>query len=192
MRLYQCSGLTLLELIFVLAIVFVVVAVGVPSMHQWARETRLAAAQRQLFTALHYTRNHAIQSGSATAICARSRLGGCAKGGGQWSHGWIVFEAPEGVDDCSPGPRGLRCTTTGNPVLRLRKRDPGDGPEIINNHNVRKRVRYDGMGLSYGYTGRFTLCPQGSAVEPKGLVIANTGRIRKAGPADLLECPERH
>ena len=44
-------------------------------------------------------------------------------------------------------------------------------------------------GMGYGHNGRFTLCALSGAVKPVGLVVAATGRVRRARGSDLLPCP---
>lgn len=184
----QDQGFTLLELLMVLGIATILVTLGVPAWQNLVERMQVANWQRQLHGALNYTRGHAIHAGMPATICARARDGGCAADGGNWHQGWLVFEDGGGHRDCQPNAAGTHCRDSGARILRVNQ-GPGE-LRIVNNHNIARRVRYNAMGLSYGYTGRFTVCAEHDAVADKGLVIANTGRIRSAGPEDLLDCPE--
>jgi type IV fimbrial biogenesis protein FimT len=180
-------GFTLLELLMVLGIGAVLLTLGVPAWQTLVERVQVGHWQRQLHGALNYTRGSAIHSGTPTTICARGPDGGCAAQGGNWHRGWLVFEDSGGHGDCHPNAAGNRCQDSGARILRVNA-----GPEdlrIVNNHNIALRVRYNAMGLSYGYTGRFTVCARQGDVADKGLVIANTGRIRSTDPDELLECP---
>jgi type IV fimbrial biogenesis protein FimT len=188
MESHRSAGFTLLELLIALMIMGILAFLAAPAWRGLMTEIRVGNWQRQLHGALYYTRGHAIYSGKPTVICARGSSGGCAASGGSWHNGWLVFEDPQGAGDCRPGPEGRVCSGTGAPVLRMR--EGTDDLRIINNHNVARRVRYNPQGLSYGYTGRFTVCAGTESAEDKGLVIANTGRIRSARPSELLSCPD--
>ncbi len=183
------QGFTLLELLMVLGIATILLTLGVPAWQNLVERMQVGNWQRQLHGALNYTRGHAIHSGIPTTICARGPDGGCAADGGNWHQGWLVFEDGGGHRDCQPDAAGNRCQDSGARILRV-----NEGPEglhIVNNHNVARRVRYNAMGLSYGYTGRFTFCAEQEAVADKGLVIANTGRIRSTDAEELLDCPRK-
>lgn len=180
-------GFTLIELLTILILVAVLAMMAVPAWQKLVQGARIGTWQRQLHGALNYTRTHAIFSATPTVICARAAGGGCATSGGSWDNGWLVFEDPAGTGDCQPGPQARLCANTGQPILRMQQGT--DAVRIVNNSNVARRVRYNIQGLSYGYTGRFTVC-SGSAAEARGLVIANTGRIRSASPGELLPCSQ--
>ncbi len=189
MALRSYQGFTLLELLTVLGISVILLTMGVPAGRNLVERIQVGNWQRQLQGALYYTRSHAIHSGKPATICARGPDGGCAASGGNWQRGWLVFEDGAGHGDCQPDAEGRFCQKTGARILRVNP-GPEDVP-IVNNHNIARRVRYNPMGLSYGYTGRFTLCADHQNVDDKGLVIANTGRVRSADPDELLECPRQ-
>jgi type IV fimbrial biogenesis protein FimT len=181
------QGFTLLELLMGLGLLTILLSLGVPAWQHLVERIQVGNWQRQLHGALNYTRSSAIHSGIPTTICARGPDGGCAAEGGNWQRGWLVFEDGGGARDCQPNPVGTHCQKTGARILRMNA-----GPEhltIVNNNNIARRVHYNALGLSYGYTGRFTLCAQSGEVAGKGLVIANTGRVRSARPDELLRCP---
>lgn len=180
-------GFTLLELLMVLAIAIILLTIGMPAWQSLVERMQIGNWQRQFHGALNYTRSHAIHSGTLTTICARGGNGGCAADGGNWQRGWLIFEDGGGHGDCQPDADGKVCSDSGARILRM-----NEGPEdlhIVNNHNIARRVRYNAMGLSYGYTGRFTFCAEQDGVADKGLVIANTGRVRSTDPDELLDCP---
>ncbi len=183
------QGFTLLELLMVLGITTILLTLGVPAWQNLVERMQVGNWQRQLHGALNYTRAHAIHSGIPTTMCARGNGGGCAADGGNWHRGWLVFEDGAGHRDCQPNDAGSRCQHSGARILRVNR-----GPEelrIVNNHNIARRVHYNPMGLSYGYTGRFTVCARHKDVADKGLVIANTGRIRGTHADELLDCPRK-
>lgn len=185
----RLGGFTLVELLLVVLISTVLLALGVPAWQDLVTRTRVAHWQRQLHAGLNFTRHHAVTSARSTVICARGADGGCAAGRGHWQKGWLVFEDPQHRGDCQPGPQGRACQATGAPILRVH--DGARDLDIVTNSNIARRVRYNPMGLSYGYTGRFTVCSEAADGPARGLVIANTGRVRPARAGELLDCPRR-
>jgi type IV fimbrial biogenesis protein FimT len=179
------AGVTFFELLVTLCVVLVLVSMAVPPMQRLIDYQQLASWQYRLHTALNLTRNHAVYHAVPTVICARDG-DACAEEGGHWSNGWIIFEDPGALNHCRLGPESRRCDEGGGRVLRV-----VDGPDyvrVINNHNIARRVRFDVMGLSYGYTGRFGFCVPDSERLTRGLVVPNTGRIRSARENETLPC----
>lgn len=92
----QSHGLTLVELLIVLAIAAALVVVVTPDLRDMIRRYRLEAAATDLFGAIDLTRSQAIARGS------RVQLVPLEAGGANWSSGWIVFVDADG--DRRPGP----------------------------------------------------------------------------------------
>jgi type IV fimbrial biogenesis protein FimT len=181
-------GFTLVECLVVIAVFSLLLTLGIPPMQSLLARQQALADRNEFHAALHLARNHAIHYSVDTVICAAGKTSGCAAGGGQWARGWLVFEDPDGDGLCAPEPGTGKCTLGGGRVVRVASRDPERN--VVSNHNVSRRVRFGGMGMSYGYTGRFTFCPRKHPDAAAGLVVPQTGRIRTARDGELLECPE--
>lgn len=181
-------GFTMIELLISLLVIAVLLVMVAPSMNVLVKRNSLVALHGSLRSSLSMARTQAVETGSAVSVCPMGRNGGCAFPSGDWSRGWIVFEDPERTGRCAnPGNAGL-CHGTRNRVLRIRP--PLDSGYVIrSNHHVSRRVRFSATGMSYGHNGRFTLCDLNGAVKPVGLVVAATGRVRRARDSDLLPCP---
>lgn len=63
------SGFTLLELMVVLAIAGVLMAVGIPAMGDFIRNSRITAAANDVMAALHFTRSEAIKRRRPVTLC---------------------------------------------------------------------------------------------------------------------------
>lgn len=181
------SGLTLPELVITLLLLSASVALVLPIYADLASRNALYVRQTSLYGALHFARTQALISGVPVVVCPMGEEGGCSQRSADWSRGWLVFNDPDALNDCLPGPSGNTCQH-GRGKLLLKTSVPED-VYIATNQNVARRVRFNPLGMSYGYTGRFTFCSHREGVSPLGLVVPQTGRIRRAGPGEWLDCP---
>lgn len=181
-------GFTLIELLTTLLVIAVLLVMMAPSMNVLIKRNSLVALHGSLRSSLSMARTQAVETGRAVSVCPMGRNGGCAFPSGDWSRGWIIFEDPDHTGRCAnPGSTGF-CHGTRKRVLKIRP--PLDSGYVIrSNHHVSRRVRFSAAGMSYGHNGRFTLCDLSGAVKPVGLVVAATGRVRRARDSDLLPCP---
>ena len=62
-------GFTLLELMVVLAIAGVLMAIGIPSMRDFMRNSRITSAANDVMAALHFTRSEAIKRRMPVTLC---------------------------------------------------------------------------------------------------------------------------
>lgn len=179
------SGKTLLELMIALTLLSALTGIAYPSFTRMLNAQQLLAHQHLLHAHLNLARHQAVSGGRPVVVCPREGRG-CAGGPGDWSLGWLVFEDIAGHSSCDLDDEALRCSDHGGRVLAV-------GPvveqlEIMANQNVARRVRFNAMGMSYGYTGRFSICDQRGLAAPLGLVIAQSGRVRRASASELLPC----
>lgn len=88
------EGFTLLELMVVLAIAGVLLAVGIPSMTDFVRNSRITGAANDVMAALHFTRSEAVKRRLPVTLCTStspvtSANPTCAASA--FLTGWIVF-----------------------------------------------------------------------------------------------------
>lgn len=177
-------GLTLLESLIVLVLVAIVVANVSSGLSSWLARHRLIVFQHDVYRAFMLARQHAITHATWVVVCPLSQEGGgCGSPRGDWNQGWRVFET-SGSYDCLPQGNGL-CGHGGRVLL---EHDPvREGFRIVVNSHLARRARFNAMGMSHGYNGRLTVCSR-QDVDPLGLVIAQSGRVRNAQPEELLAC----
>jgi type IV fimbrial biogenesis protein FimT len=88
------AGFTLLELMVVLAIAGVLLAVGIPTMSDFIRNSRITGAANDVMAALHFTRSEAIKRRMPVTLCTSTSLvtnpnPTCAASA--FLTGWIAF-----------------------------------------------------------------------------------------------------
>ncbi len=75
------QGLTLVELLVVMAIVMIFAVIGVPSFNAFMSKERLAVATNELYNAYRFARNEAIKTSASMTLDAAA---------GGWGNGWQV------------------------------------------------------------------------------------------------------
>ena len=176
------SGVTLLELMVVLAIVAILVAISIPGFTSLVRSSRLSSATNELVSSLHLARSEAIKRNSRAVMCISATGTSCVASGG-WHQGWLVFHDPNNNAALDAGETvilarqalqaGLRATSIGSTAKYI-SYAPGGGTKQIS-------------GAWQG--GTLTLCNEsGSLNSARKVVISSTGRPRTE-KTTLASCP---
>jgi type IV fimbrial biogenesis protein FimT len=85
------SGVTLVELLAVIAIVAILLTIGVPSYQYISTSYRISGEANGLLGDLQFARVEAIKEGQTVTACASTDGATCAVAGSGWQAGWIVF-----------------------------------------------------------------------------------------------------
>jgi type IV fimbrial biogenesis protein FimT len=102
------SGLTMVELMFAIAILGVYLAFAVPSYRDAALNSKLNAVASSLHASVMVARSEAIKANRPTTLCASSDGANCT---GSWTEGWVVLDADDVVIDARPAPpQGYKIT----------------------------------------------------------------------------------
>ncbi|HTX24261.1 MAG TPA: GspH/FimT family pseudopilin [Steroidobacteraceae bacterium] len=86
----RMSGVTLVELLAVIAIVAILLSIGVPSYQYITTSYRISSEANGLLGDLQFARVEAIKEGQTVTACVSSDGAHCAGADG-WQAGWIVF-----------------------------------------------------------------------------------------------------
>ena len=167
----RSRGLTLIELLTVIAIVAILAAVGVPGFRALLLHQRLEAASQAFVAALGMARIEAIRRGEPVSVLA--------EGGAGWNGGWAVVADPEGKG----APRVLRRFDRLPPGIAV---DPGLGDGLV------QGVHYDGNGFSRrarnaGF-GAGCLVFKAETRRRAAIVLSASGRARSCNPDQAGEC----
>lgn len=80
-------GLTLIELIVVLAVVAILVAFASPGLQSLLQNNQIVSQTNQLVSGLHLARSEAVKRNAEVEVCGSSDGSDCD---GEWAEGWIV------------------------------------------------------------------------------------------------------
>lgn len=89
------TGLTLLELVVVIALAAILVTIAVPNYSEFMTENRMASEMNSFVTALMLARSEAIKRGQEVTLCASDNGTDCSGSAGAWSQGWLIFRNPQ-------------------------------------------------------------------------------------------------
>ncbi len=166
------SGLTLLELIFVVALLSIFAAMAAPPLGGIIEQRKSAEIARTLREAVEFTRAAAIGSGGLATLC-RSRDGRSC--GGTWADGMIVFLDADGERVPENQAALLRVFRFPSPSGAIRWRSFGN----------RQYLQMTALGFTRNQSGNFTYCPDnGDSRLARQLIINAAGRIREAEDRD--------
>ena len=91
------TGFTLYELLITLLIVGVVMTLGIPSMSEFTRNSRITTTANDLHAAFQVARSEAARAKTNITICASDNsLTAAADCQGEWGDGFIIFVDPNG------------------------------------------------------------------------------------------------
>ncbi|MBE7941967.1 MULTISPECIES: GspH/FimT family protein [Ramlibacter] len=173
----RSRGLTLVELLVVLALVAILLGLGVPSFARLLERTRVSTAAQRLQSHLALARSEAVRRGLRVTLCKSADGLVCATTGG-WEQGWILFSDAQ---------------ATGRPAGPPLTRGQALPPSVTVNGtgSLGSYVSYTEAGqpqlLSGGFqAGTLHVCGTPGS-EGRDLVLSRAGRLRSDASAN--PCP---
>lgn len=179
----QQRGVSLVELIIVMAVLAIAVSVGVPSFRDLIRDNRIVATSNELLAGLAMARTTAIQQNTRVRLCASDNPEAAVpvcSAGNDWSKGWVVMA------DSDRDGGAFEAKIAATPAV-------GAGVEVIG--NVGAVIIFQNNGLSPGNNGTLSVCderkndPQGYR-DMRNVVLSAAGRgsVRAPKNSGELEC----
>ena len=172
-------GVTLVELMFGLAILGILSAIAVPQLGVIHRAAGRTAAVNDFMHSIFLARSTAVVGNGVVSICRSSDGLTCANKGGNWESGWIVFR---NNDHDQPAERDADEEI-------IERHGPWTGGHITSN-----RVAYSFRPTSQAdVNGTLVFCViQGKNSDARAIIVSHTGRPRvstKDASNHPLQCP---
>ena len=164
------QGVTLIELLTVIAIVAILAAIGVPSFQETIVRNRMAAQSNEFLSALNFARSEAIKRGHSVTLCRSTNATSCASTGG-WESGWLAFSDPNGNGTMDTGDASIRVWVALSAGFTLK-----------GNTGVAGTIRYDARGMAQN-TGHLLMC-KSSQINGARAIIVTTARPRVSYSGD--------
>jgi len=162
-----CRGVTLLEMLVVVAIAATLVALAAPSFASFRRAAGVSAAANELLGALYFARSAAILGGTPVTLCLSADAATCVSSDAPAAAiGWLVFTKPDAKAPAS--------SVDGQPILRSFRLPPD-----VSVHASRAAVTFWPVSRA-GSTSTFDVCDVNRAVRGRAVVVSQTGRPRVA------------
>jgi len=183
----RMTGVTLLELMVVIAIGGILMAIATTSYKSITLSSRVSSEINGLLGDMQYARSEAINRGQNVVICVAPATGNdCVAGSFNWDQGWIVFVDATGAK-----------STGGNAALILRRQvafstNSAGGTGDTLTDGLTNNVSFDREGLALGLLN--TMNGAGGAVIPlhtapvvdatktRCLLLTNVGNVSVLQP----------
>jgi type IV fimbrial biogenesis protein FimT len=174
----KICGFTLIETIITLSIACILLAIGVPSFKTVIQNNRMSAARNSITTQLNLARSEAVKRNTRVVLCPTTDGLDC-KNTMVWNEGIIMFTDNNKSGHLEPGEELLRYINISSGSIR------------ISTTTKRRKAAYDANGFSKGKNVTFTFCDTNNQINPKAVIVSNSGRARlsdtKSG-GDPLDC----
>lgn len=167
-------GLSLVEMLVVVALASILASVGVPMLRDVMRSYELASTASTLLSHMHLARTEAIRRSTRVILCKSADGRTCASGGG-WEQGWIVFRDANANARREPGESIVQYGPPVAPGLRIL----GNGT-VGNYISIQEtgETRLAGGGFQ---AGTLSLCHVSARkTQARQIVISSVGRARMA------------
>ncbi len=160
----RSRGLTLVELLIVLALVVLLTGLAVPGLGGLVATNRVKATASRFMTHVNLARTESIMRGQRVVLCPSSDGDTCLADG-HWHLGWLVF-----VDRDADREHG-----TSEPVLQA----TGEAAAVsLITSRMRRRLVLYPTGLSPASNGTYTVCSRQPGGAPLAVIVSNSGRAR--------------
>ncbi len=159
------NGFTLLEFLFVIAVMFVLITIGIPLYKDSKLKLEIKAQANAFHSLIYLARTEAIKRSHVVTICKSNDSEIC---GGTWSDGWLMFadKNEDGVLDVVD-----EVIISGNIENSVNVKWSAFGSENY--------IRLTPRGLMLAQNGTFTICPQnGNHSIARTVVVSKLARVR--------------
>ncbi|CDI03862.1 putative type-4 fimbrial pilin related signal peptide protein [Candidatus Competibacter denitrificans Run_A_D11] len=167
---FRCKGLTLIELMVVLALVVAALTLGVPTFQGLVRNQHLATGINEWVAAAQLARSEAIKRGVRVTLCKSEGGANCTHKSG-YERGWIVFSDPN----------NNATVDAGEEIIGVFREIAGNsGMTLTGNSPVANYISYTADGVTRLISGAFQAGTLTACMAPKArqIVINSVGRIK--------------
>ena len=163
----RCRGISLWELLLVLAVASVLSAVGIPGVSAFVLNARRTADINAFVTAIQLARSEAFKRGRTVVLCKSADGSGCGGAEVEFGQGWLVF-----VNEDEIRPPGR---SAAEPLLHAYR--PAMSGTIRANRNL---FEFRAFGRR-STNGTVSFCDRRGAAHARAVVVSYTGRPRVSG-----------
>jgi len=165
------QGVTLIELMVVLAITSIVVGLAAPSLNELLIQNRVSAQISILGRAITLARTTAIFSNTVITLCRSKNHQNC---NGKWRDGIILFSDKNKDHQ----------VTNGDEVLATVNAFPTGDKIFWRAFQNRQYLQMNPRGFTRYQNGTFTYCPKEGLRFARAIILNATGRIRYSEDKD--------
>lgn len=163
-------GLTLVELLAVIAIVSITLSLAFPFTTAFIQNQVKESSRQSVLSALRFARANAIDSREITTVCSLKASGQCSN---EWTDTLSVFQDLNGNGAMDTGEK-LVSTIKVNLEQWSQRNRPAS----------RAYFQWNSLGLANGTPGSIEFCHQSSSANRYAVVVSFSGRIRTSRDYD--------
>lgn len=164
-------GFTFIEIITTLSVASILLAVGVPSFKSTIQNNRMSTARNSITTQLNMARSEAVTRSTSVVLCPSADGLDC-KNTMIWDEGIIMFTDNNKSGHFDSGEKLLRFVNISS------------GSILIRTTIGRKKAVFDAQGFSQGHNVTFTFCDTNNQIDPRAVIVSNSGRTRLSNVQD--------
>lgn len=171
------AGVTLVELMIVVAIAAIMAAIAAPSFSDFIQNTRMTSTITQLTGDLNRARSEAIKRNSRVLVCAHA-INGTACANAAWNNGWLICYDNNPQDSaCDAAPAD---GTNPNPILvrQAINSQLNLSGTLTGTTTTISTIQFNPNGTANA-AATLALCCKSAAPNTSSAVIAVTGHISK-------------
>jgi type IV fimbrial biogenesis protein FimT len=167
---HRSNGVTLLELIITLSLMFIMLCIAVPSLSYLRNHYQSTTAVDKLINLIYLARQQAIERGKTITLCPSHDGNQCTQ---DWSDGQMLF-----IDENSNGKH-----ETNEPILYVQA---GSKSRLIfHSFPSHHYLRMAANGFSFYQNGTFIYCPRnGDNHYARAIFLSQSGRLRTSVDSD--------
>ncbi len=163
----RCRGISLWELLLVMAVASVLSAAGIPGIGVYVLNARRTADVNAFVTAVQLARSEAFKRGRPVVLCKTADGSSCGGSNVEFGQGWLVF-----VNDDEVRPPRRAAT---EPLLYAYR------PEMAGDIEANRSLfEFRAFGAR-STNGTVTFCDRRGAVQARAVIVSYTGRPRVSG-----------
>lgn len=170
------SGVTMIELIVVVAMLAILATMAAPSMTRVALDGQATESINTLIASLRSARSEAVVGYKSRVIVCISSNGRTCTGGADWSNGWIVFVDKNSNNTMDGQDTLVRVASAQADALTIRAARGDNNASIA-------RLEFDTEGMLPDIS-TFTICDKRGSEFARALVINASGQTRIATDDD--------
>lgn len=161
------GGLTVVELLIIMAALSVVIMLAVPGSAMLLEHYRMKSASSSLVNGLNLARGEALKRGSTVRVCPSSN-GRFCRADGDWAQGWLVYSDGNG-DEVVQEIELIQAFAAPNANVRIIAKGASEGTAAF---TLAGLVPSNGSN-----TGKFLLCHIGSKRDSRTILIDSEGWV---------------
>jgi type IV fimbrial biogenesis protein FimT len=160
-------GITLVELVTVVAIVGITLSLAAPTFSRLLARNAMASSVNLFLAQLRLARSSAVTRERHITLCPAAGASACSDDHRAWHDGYLVFEDNNQNQELDAGEQRLQY-----------QERAGRNITIVTSSNKRARITYQAMGRAWFSNTTIRFCHADYPDLNRAIIVSNNGRVR--------------